>query len=238
MFDGDDALDEQESRIQELKRQAEQTSGGETFAVPRPVPQAPPNVLDPNVREQFWASALAHNDAPLKDPSLNDATSTSEFEQLRRQGVELPPPEQLDDDAVARKIDEIAGAMRRRNVFLGDTDGLSGRALYEQLYHETLHEARPIETRPIETHGDLPAASAALFSYDPVDPLAGPGNPPVPRSGAADDDDASPNVNDPFPTVGPPPPARDPRLPRRSGEPLIDDELPMDDRWLGEDTVR
>src|SRR5688500_4987220 len=114
MFDGDHELDEQESRIRELKRQAEDTSGGEVvsvdFAAPGPShnpPHNPSRNPSPVAPEQFWATVHPHHAA---------APWTSEFEQLRRQGVELPPPEQLDDAGVARKVAEIADAMRQRNV--------------------------------------------------------------------------------------------------------------------------
>ncbi len=201
MFDGDHELDEQESRIQELKRQAEETSGGEILSVDFAAPGASPKLTPratPAAPEAFWAT-VQHAGA---------AAWTSEFEQLQKQGVALPPPEQLDDADVARKVAEIAGALSRRNVFLEHTDHLSDRALYEQLYRGTLHEARQ----------DLPAGDEdgadAFVKYD----LAGAGG------------DANGQTPRPF--------DRDRHLPQPGEEPLIDDELPIDERWLGDDTVR
>src|SRR6187402_2197077 len=56
MFDDDAELDAQESRIQELKRQAEETSGGEMFAVEFDRKDVPPAA-----REQFWATVQQYN---------------------------------------------------------------------------------------------------------------------------------------------------------------------------------
>ena len=220
MFDGDHELDEQESRIQELKRQAEGSSDGQTLAVNFAAPKAPPA---PGM-QQFWATAHAHQPPPL----------TSEFEQLRRQGVALPPPEQLDDAGVAQKVAEIADAMSQRNVFLEHTDHLSDRALYEHLYRETLHEAKK----------DVPPGDGAFSSID--------------LSSAGTDNDTDDNETflrfyaddatreqfkdyypDGLPPRQPRPFDRDRHLPQPGAEqPLIDDELPIDQRWLGDDTVR
>ena len=225
MFDGDHELDEQESRIQELKRQAEGASGSETLSVdfaagPNTSPNASPNA-SPAAREQFWATV----------PPRGAAPPTSEYEQLQKQGVALPPPEQLDDAGVAEKVAEIVDAMSKRNVFLEHTDHLSDRALYAHLYRETLHE----------TKQDVPAGDGAFSAID--------------LSGAGDGDDdhetflrfyADDATREQFkdyypdglPTRQPRPFDRDRHLPQPADDrPLIDDELPMDQRWLGEDTV-
>src|SRR5688572_10363962 len=220
MFDGDHELDEQESRIQELKRQAEGSSDAETLSVNFAAPKAPPVPGG----QQFWATVHPHQATPL----------TSEFEQLQQQGVALPPPEQLDDAGVARKVAEIVDAMSRRNVFLEHTDHLSDRALYEHLYRETLHEAKK----------DIAPGDGAFSSID--------------LSSAGTDDDKDDNETflrfyaddatreqfkdyypDGLPPRQPRPFDRDRHLPQPGEEqPLIDDELPIDERWLGDDTVR
>jgi hypothetical protein len=228
MFDGDHELDEQESRIQELKRQAEGTSGGETLSVdfaagPNASPSASPNA-SPAAREQFWATV----------PPRGAAPPTSEYEQLQKQGVALPPPEQLDDAGVAEKVAEIVDAMSKRNVFLEHTDHLSDRALYEHLYRETLHETRQ----------DVPAAddpdADAFFSYDLVGTGNGEDHETFLRFYA--DDQTREQFKDSYPDGLPPrqprPFDRDRHLPQPGEQPLIDDELPMDERWLGDDTVR
>ena len=89
---------------------------------------------------------------------FNTAPWTSEFEQLRKEGIDLPATEQLDDAGVSRKLSEIVEAMSRRHTFLEHTDHLSDRQLYEQLYHETLHEAKK----------DVPVEAEAFSSIDMV----------------------------------------------------------------------
>lgn len=118
--------DEQEQRIRELKEEAEKAAGGDMMSLEFDVPGAPPGI-----REKFWENVLAWEKAPW----------TSQFEQLRKQGIDLPPPEELDDASVSKKLRELVEALASRNVFVGHTDHLSDRQLYEQLYHETLHEA-------------------------------------------------------------------------------------------------
>ena len=216
MFDDDAELDAQESRIQELKRQAEESSGGEMFAVEFDRKDVPPAV-----REQFWATVHQYNTAPW----------TSEFEQLRKQGIALPPPEQLDDAAVSQKVAEIARAMSERNVFIEHTDHLSDRALYEQLYRETLHEAKK----------DVPLVEPGAFSS--ID-LVGTGSDEDTDTFLRfyADDDVRAQYQEFYPRGLPPreprPFDRDRHLPQPPESPLIDDELPLDERWLGEDTVR
>lgn len=119
-------VDDEEQRINELKRQAADAAGGEMTSIEYDVPGAPPGL-----REQFWKSVLAWEQAPW----------TSPFEQLRKKGIDLPPPEQLDDHHLPGKLRELIDALARQNVFLDHTDHLSDRQLYEHLYHETLHEA-------------------------------------------------------------------------------------------------
>ena len=221
MFDDDAELDAQESRIQELKRQAEETSGGEMFAAEMFAAEFDRADVPPAAREQFWATVRQYNTAAW----------TSEFEQLRKQGVNLPPPEQLDDAAVSQKLAEIAHAMSERNVFIEHTDHLSDRALYETLYHETLHEAKK----------DVPLVQPGAFSS--ID-LVGSGSEEDTDTFLRfyADDETRANYEELYPQGLPPrqprPFDRDRHLPQPPESPLIDDELPLDERWLGEDTVR
>lgn len=62
------------------------------------------------------------------------------FDELIRAGVELPPPEDLDDAAVTAKLGELFEALARMRVFFSGTDHLSDRQLYEKLLRETLAE--------------------------------------------------------------------------------------------------
>ncbi len=141
--DRDDELsrDEQEERIRELKEQVEKAAEGDMLAMEFNVPGAPPGI-----REKFWENVLAWEKAPW----------TSQFEQLRKQGIDLPPPDQLDDASVSKKLQELVEALAARSVYVGHTDHLSDRELYAQLYHETLHEATK----------DVPFDSSAFCTID------------------------------------------------------------------------
>ncbi len=117
---------DREIRINELKHQAEELAGGEMAVFESE--DAPPELL-----EQFWQNVVDHENAPL----------TSDFEQLTKAGVELPPPETMDDAELHEKLWEVIRALAARRVFLYQTDHLSDRELYTELGEEVLHEAKP-----------------------------------------------------------------------------------------------
>jgi hypothetical protein len=120
----DDAPDiDQEIRINELREAAREAAGGEMTEWESP--DAPPELA-----EQFWANVLAYESAP----------ETCHFNQLEEAGIELPEPGQLDDAALTAKLWEVINSLARLNVFLSQTDHLSDRELYEELWHDTLRE--------------------------------------------------------------------------------------------------
>jgi hypothetical protein len=130
---------DQEIRINELKERAKELTEGEMVSFE--ADDAPPGIV-----EQFWQRVVQYEEAPW----------TSQFEKLTEQGVEFPPPEELDDRALHDKLWEIINALARRNVFLSHTDHLSDRELYEHLVTETLHEATK----------DVPYDPHAFMDYD------------------------------------------------------------------------
>lgn len=75
--------------------------------------------------------------------AFDDGPWTSNYRQLLRAGVELPPPEFLSDDEVTAKLWEVIHALAAMRVFLSTTDHLSDAELYEYLWTEVLHEAVP-----------------------------------------------------------------------------------------------
>ncbi len=208
MFDEDEAAarEDEASRARQLKEQA-----GAATPAAGVEGEAPAIEFDyaaaPQPARQPWSRALEANVAPL----------TSEFEQLTKQGVDLPPPEQLDDAAVSKKVAEIADAMSKRNVFLEQADHLSDRELYEHLYRDTLHEAKK----------DVPVRRDAFSSTDLV-------------VGAALDEDAEKILRLDADALRPAQQAPSfdvDRLPAdRPDAPLIDDETPLDGRWLSDET--
>jgi len=59
---------------------------------------------------------------------------------LENFGVDVPPPDQFDDDAITAKLKEIIERMASLGAYLLHTNHVSDRALYEYLYHEGLRE--------------------------------------------------------------------------------------------------
>jgi hypothetical protein len=114
---------DQEIRINELKQEADQLAGGKMIAWEA-------DGCPPELAEQFWANVVAYEKAP----------STSHFQQLRQAGVEMPPPESLDDRQVADKLAEIFAALAQLRVFVSNTNHLSDRELYTALVTDVLHE--------------------------------------------------------------------------------------------------
>lgn len=62
------------------------------------------------------------------------------FETLVNGGLDLPPPEALDDTQLNKKLWQVINAMSFLGVFLYSTDHLSDRTLYEHLWHDSLRE--------------------------------------------------------------------------------------------------
>jgi hypothetical protein len=79
---------------------------------------------------QSWREMCAYDTAP----------DSSQHEIFRAEGIELPPAEDLDDDALTAKLQEVIAALAARNTFLSSTDHLSDRELYTHLVRETFQE--------------------------------------------------------------------------------------------------
>ena len=119
MHDGDD-----EKRIDDLKRQAEQLGMKATWDS---------GDLSSEERERFWRNIVAFETAPL----------TTLLQQLRDAGCELPEPESMTDDQLTVKLGEVIDALARLRVFLEFTDHLSDRALYIRLLRDELPQEIP-----------------------------------------------------------------------------------------------
>lgn len=82
---------------------------------------------------------------------------TTNFQQLVRAGIALPEPEALDDAAVTRKLWEVIEALADLGVILEQTNHLSDRELYAELWHRVLRDEVP-DLAPAENewwHVDL-----------------------------------------------------------------------------------
>jgi hypothetical protein len=120
----DDESDEDcEKRIEELKRRAEEITGGEMKT--GEIEPSPPEV-----EEGFWQHVVEYEEAPW----------TTHFQQLERAGVSMPAPETLDDQEVTAKLWEVINKMAQMRIFLEDTDHLSDRELYTELWGGLLRE--------------------------------------------------------------------------------------------------
>ena len=81
-----------QEHIQDLQQRAKELAGGElSFFESEEMP--------PKLREQFWERVVAHEEAEWTTP----------FDLLVRGGMELPPPEELDDTQLVPKLWEVKG---------------------------------------------------------------------------------------------------------------------------------
>ena len=126
-----------------------------------------------DAREPFWKNVLG----------LNGSSWTGLAEPLNSGGVNLPPPESLDDDALNAKLSELAESMPGANVFLDRADHASDRAVYEQIYQDALHATAPsplpaaAEPPPLPPRGGItafnslrPIEESQAESLDPAAP--------------------------------------------------------------------
>ena len=117
------AKDDPEKRIEDLKRRAEELSGGDMEI----------GTLDDcsaETEEAFWKHLVDYEEAPW----------TTHFQQLESAGVSLPPPESLKDEELTAKLWEVIQKLALLHVFIEQTDHLSDRELYTYLVNACLRE--------------------------------------------------------------------------------------------------
>ena len=115
-----------QEHIQDLQRRAKELAGGElSFFESEEMP--------PKLREQFWERVVDYEEAEWTTP----------FDLLVRGGMELPDPEELDDEQLKPKLWEVIHGLAMLRMFLYSTDHLSDRELYEVLWHEVLLDKCP-----------------------------------------------------------------------------------------------
>jgi hypothetical protein len=132
--DADEDETERAKKIAELKRQAEELAGGKM--VEGELEECPPEVT-----EQFWEQVVAYEKAPW----------TTNFKQLEEAGMELPAPETLNDEQLTKKLWEVIHGLALLRVFLDDTDHLSDRELYTELWSDMLREE--VKAVPLDEDG-------------------------------------------------------------------------------------
>ncbi|HEX5888485.1 MAG TPA: hypothetical protein VFY61_07265 [Pyrinomonadaceae bacterium] len=111
---------DQEERIAKLRREVEKLGGGTMSLESMPA----------DMEEEFLRHVLEYE----------NAEPISLLRLLENSGLEVPPPEQFDDENITIKLKVLIDRMASLGAYLVHTDHLSDRALYEYLYHDGLRE--------------------------------------------------------------------------------------------------
>ena len=117
------AEDDQDKRIEDLKRRAEELCGGQ-------MESGGPNDCSAETEEAFWKHVVDYEEAPW----------STHFQQLESAGVSLPPPDSLNDQELTVKLWEVIHKLALLRVFIEQTDHLSDRELYTHLWTDSLRE--------------------------------------------------------------------------------------------------
>ncbi|HET9743357.1 MAG TPA: hypothetical protein VFQ00_11460 [Terriglobales bacterium] len=115
--------DDQDKRIEDLKRRAEELSDGQMEV--RELDDCPAEV-----EESFWKHIVDYEESPW----------TTNFQQLESAGVALPAPDSLNDEELTAKLWEVIQKLALLRVFIEQTDHLSDRELYAYLWTDALRE--------------------------------------------------------------------------------------------------
>jgi len=116
----DDDDPTQEERIARLRAELEKL-GGSTISL---------EAMPADVEEEFLRHVL--------ERETTEAVTL--YDQLKRSGTELLPPDQLDDTTLTGDLSKLIQRLATLGVYLIHTNHLSDRELYEYLYHEGLRE--------------------------------------------------------------------------------------------------
>ena len=110
----------QEERINKLRAELERLGGSTSTLESMPA----------DMEEEFLRHVLEYE----------TAEQISLLRLLENSGLQVPPPESLDDDTLKIKLKEIIDRMASVGSYVLHTNHLSDRDLYEYLYHEALRE--------------------------------------------------------------------------------------------------
>ena len=110
----------QEERINKLRAELEKL-GGSTSTL---------EAMPADMEEEFLRHVLEYE----------TAEQISLLRLLENAGLQVPPPESLEDDVLKIKLKEIIDRMGSVGAYLVHTNHLSDRDLYQYLYHEALRE--------------------------------------------------------------------------------------------------
>lgn len=110
----------QEERINKLRAELEKLGGSTSTLESMPA----------DMEEEFLRHVLEYE----------TAEQISLLRLLENSGLEVLPPESLDDDALKIKLREIIDRMASVGAYVLHTNHLSDRDLYDYLYHDALRE--------------------------------------------------------------------------------------------------
>jgi hypothetical protein len=110
----------QEERINKLRAELEKLGGSTSTLESMPA----------DMEEEFLRHVLEYE----------TAEQISLLRLLENSGLEVPPPESLEDGALKIKLKEIIDRMASLGSYLLHTNHLSDRDLYEYLFHEAFRE--------------------------------------------------------------------------------------------------
>ena len=110
----------QEERINKLRAELEKLGGSTSTLESMPA----------DMEEEFLRHVLEYE----------TAEQISLLRLLENSGLEVPPPESLDDDTLKTKLKELIDRMASVGSYLLHTNHFSDRDLYEYLYYEALRE--------------------------------------------------------------------------------------------------
>jgi hypothetical protein len=110
----------QEERINKLRAELEKLGGNTSTLESMPA----------DMEEEFLRHVLEYE----------TAEQISLLRLLENSGLEVPPPESLDDESLKTKLKDLIDRMASVGSYLLHTNHLSDRHLYEYLYHEALRE--------------------------------------------------------------------------------------------------
>lgn len=122
----DEADVDREIRIEKIKRELEDLSGGSMTS-------GNFGETSPSLEEAFLTRVCEFEKASY-DTNLN---------RLVHGGLEMVPPSELDDTSLVAKLQEVLCALATVGCFLEDTDHLSDRELYTWLWSDALREETP-----------------------------------------------------------------------------------------------
>lgn len=111
---------DQDERITRLRQELEKL-GGDTFTF---------ESMPVEMEEEFLRQVLEYE----------TAEPISLFRLLENSGLEIPAPDQIDDEALTSKLKELIERMASVGAYLMHTDHLTDRELYTYLYFDGLRE--------------------------------------------------------------------------------------------------